>query len=82
MYVGSGFAFLGNAETLPQNQNKGFHSALIAARMNDIEPLGLGQVFTDVVPGSQSHNNCERLGFNLRAVNQIWERRAAHDKVD
>ncbi len=76
MFVGSDFAFFGNAETLLEHQNKGFHSALLSARLNDVVKLGLCTAYTDVVPGSKSQRNCERVGFSMLAVNQVWGRRA------
>jgi len=76
MYVGECFAFMGNAETAPAFQCRGFHSALLAARMNDAGELNLKVAYTDVLPGTQSHNNCERLGFRLLTVNNIWKRHA------
>jgi hypothetical protein len=78
MYVGSQFVFLGNAETRTEYRNQGFHLALLTARLNDVISMGLGTAYTDVVPGSQSHQNCEREGLNLLAVNQLWGRKSKH----
>lgn len=74
MYVGEGFVFLGNAETLHQHQRKGYHSAILAVRLNEVMKLDLGVAYTDVLPGRQSHMNCLAAGFTNLAVNQIWGR--------
>ena len=74
MYVGGGAAFLANAYTLPERRRQGFHSALLAARLNLASQLQLTHAFTDVEPASQSHRHCERCGFRLLSVNAIWKR--------
>lgn len=74
LYVGVDCAFLGNAETLPAYRNRGIHSALLVRRLNDAHSLGLKTVYTDVVPGSQSHANCEAAGFRQLCSNLIWVR--------
>ncbi|MBK7976688.1 MAG: hypothetical protein IPK07_26620 [Deltaproteobacteria bacterium] len=76
MYVGDGFAFLGNSFTLPEHRRKGAHAALLAARLADAAVLGLALAFTDVEHGSQSHANCERAGFRTLTIRIIWSKRA------
>lgn len=74
MFVDNGFAFLGNAFTLPRYRNQGFHGALISARLKFANELNLLCVFTDVQNGSQSHGNCFKKGFRALSVNSIWKR--------
>ena len=76
MYVSeeNGSGFFANACTFPEFRCRGFHSALLAARLNEVVELGLRCAFTDVEPGTQSHQNCERHGFRLLTTNAIWTR--------
>lgn len=76
MYVGDGFAFLGNSFTRPEHRRRGAHAALLAARIADAAALGLAIAFTDVEHGSQSHANCERAGFRTLTIRMIWTKRA------
>jgi len=66
--------FFANSFTFPEHRCQGFHSALLTARMNEVVELGLDHAFTDVEPATQSHQNCERLGFRLLTANAIWKR--------
>ena len=68
-------AFLANAFTLPEFRRQGFHAALIQARLNELITLGRKRAYTDVVAGSQSHSNTERLGFRIVTNNHIWIRK-------
>lgn len=72
--AGGGTAFLGNSYTRPEARGRGVHSALISARINAAASLGVRHIFTDVEHGSQSHANCERVGFRTASVNFIWQR--------
>jgi len=74
MFVDSGTAFLANAFTLLQYRASGIHSALLAARLEAAHATGLKVAYTDVEPGSQSHRNCRRSGFDLLSVNSVWTR--------
>lgn len=76
MFVHGDAAFFGNAFTLPQFRNTGAHSALLAARLNQAAELGLRVAFTDVEHGSQSHYNCEQVGFQTLTINSIWSKKA------
>ena len=76
MFRSGNFAFLGNSYTRPEARGRGVHSALLAARLNAAAEAGVEHIFTDVEHGSQSHANCERIGFRAVTVNTIWERRA------
>ena len=74
MFVCDGIAFLANAYTLAAHRAKGVHSALLRVRLSLANQLQLSHAFTDVEPASQSHRNCERNGFRLLSVNNIWTR--------
>lgn len=74
MFIEGETAFFANAFTLPEYRGNGIHSALLATRMNLANKLRLNHVFTDVEPASQSHRNCERCGFRLLSVNNVWKR--------
>jgi len=75
MYVSEGTAFFANMFTLPQFRRQGIHASLLTARLNDVVDLGLLCAFTDVVPASASHRNCERGGFRILTNNVIWVRK-------
>ena len=75
MFRSGNFAYLGNSYTKPEARCRGVQSALLAARLNAAAAAGAEPIFTDVEHGSQSHANCERIGFRAVTVNTIWERR-------
>ena len=74
MYVSDGIGFLANSFTLPEFRCQGFQTALLHTRLNESLDLKLDCAFTDVEPGTQSHQNCERAGFQLLSNNVIWQR--------
>lgn len=76
MFLDATFAFFGNSYTRPEARGRGVHAALLAARLNAAADAGVKNVFTDVEHGSQSHANCERIGFRTVTVNTIWQRGA------
>jgi GNAT superfamily N-acetyltransferase len=55
--------WLANAYTFPAARRRGVHRALLEVRLADARALGLREVFTDVVPGSDSERNLLRAGF-------------------
>ncbi|MEZ5326151.1 MAG: hypothetical protein R3F19_13960 [Verrucomicrobiales bacterium] len=73
LYVDENQGFLANAFTLPDFRNRGCHSALLQARILDARGLELERIFTDVVAGSQSHQNCRRAGFDNQTVVTLWK---------
>jgi GNAT superfamily N-acetyltransferase len=77
MFVGEGYAFFGNAYTLPEFRRSGVHSALLAARLAAAAELGATVAYADVEHQSQSHLNCERAGFRTLSINTIWTRGAS-----
>lgn len=78
-YIGENGALLGNAFTFEGWRGRGFHQALIAARLADAHELGLDRVVTDVEPRTASLRNCERAGFEPLLRQSIWERVAKED---
>ena len=76
LYVDEDQGFLANAFTLPDFRNRGCHSALLRARILDARGLELHRVYTDVLSGSPSHQNCRRAGFDNQTVVTLWRRDA------
>lgn len=65
MSVNSGVAHLYGDATLPSARRAGWHSALIRARLSAAQRQGCQFAMGCVLPGSQSHRNYERAGFQL-----------------
>lgn len=61
----SGVALLYGDATIPQARERGWQSALIAARLAAAQKLGCDLAAASVLPGSSSHRNYERAGFEL-----------------
>jgi GNAT superfamily N-acetyltransferase len=74
MYRTGSTAFLANAFTRPEFRRQGHQTALLHARLHHAAALGLGDVFTDVEHGSQSHMNTDRVGFRTATITTIWAR--------
>jgi GNAT superfamily N-acetyltransferase len=51
--------------TLVRSRGRGLHSALIASRLAHARDLGCDLAMASVLPGSTSHRNYERAGFQL-----------------
>jgi hypothetical protein len=77
MYVGEGFAFLGNSFTLEPFRNLGVQAALLQARIADALASGLTDIYVDVEPDSISERNCRRAGFEVISRKQVWVRAAS-----
>ncbi len=73
-FVGERGTLLGNGFTRAEWRGRGCQSALIAARLADADALGSSWVVTDVEPGTASHRNCERAGFEVVQHQAVWER--------
>ena len=56
--------FFGDAVTL-RSRCKGLHAQLISTRLGEAQRLGARLAMVSVLPGSASHRNFERLGFQL-----------------
>ena len=74
MWVHDDVAILGSAVTLAPFQQRGFHRALLDARVSDAHTLGLRWIVTDVEPDTTSHRNTLRAGFTQFLVQSVWER--------
>ncbi|HEX6545969.1 MAG TPA: GNAT family N-acetyltransferase [Bryobacteraceae bacterium] len=61
----NGVALLYGDATIPQARRRGWQSALIAARLAAAQKLGCDLAAASVLPGSSSHRNYERAGFQL-----------------
>ena len=65
MSVNSGVAHFYGDATLSSARRAGWHSALIRARLAAAQQQGCQFAMGCVLPGSQSHRNYERAGFQL-----------------
>jgi hypothetical protein len=65
MSVNNGVAHFYGDATLPSARRAGWHAALIRARLSAARQQGCHFAMASVLPGSQSHRNYERAGFQL-----------------
>ncbi|WP_119393947.1 GNAT family N-acetyltransferase [Salinibius halmophilus] len=65
-------AILANAFTQPLARNKGCHTALLHARIQDAIALGCTTILSDVMPESTSAENCKKVGFVSQQVDMVW----------
>jgi GNAT superfamily N-acetyltransferase len=65
MRVTGGIAQLTGAATAPGHRRRGIQSALLAARLADAASAGCDIAVVTTQPGSRSHQNVQRLGFDL-----------------
>ena len=65
MSIRNGVALLYGDATVPEGRNKGVQSALIRARLALAAAAGAEFAASCVLPGSGSHRNYERAGFQL-----------------
>jgi hypothetical protein len=65
MSVNNGVAHFYGDATLPSARRAGWHSALIRARLAAARQQSCAYAMGSVLPGSQSHRNYERAGFQL-----------------
>lgn len=75
MIVQNGVALLTGDSTIPSARGKGWQAALIGERLAAAQRQGCDLAMTAVLPGSGSHRNYERAGFQLiyMRVNLIRE---------
>jgi hypothetical protein len=62
-YGNTGMLF--RASTLPRFRNSGIHNRLLHTRISLASSMGCDLLFLIVVPGSQSHRNAQRRGFQV-----------------
>lgn len=60
------------ASVLPPFRRRGVQAALLAARLRAARQAGCDLVATTTLPGSTSHRNVERAGFQLAYTKQIF----------
>ena len=72
LFVHDGAGILANAFTFENARRKGCHSALLRHRINDAVELGIGTLFTDVIPETESRKNCLSAGFEEVATDTLW----------
>lgn len=72
LFVHGNAGVLANAYTFENARRRGCHTALLNHRLSDAAKLGLANVFTDVVPETDSHQNCRRAGFEHVTTNTLW----------
>jgi GNAT superfamily N-acetyltransferase len=65
MIVQNGVALLTGDATVPSGRGKGWQAALIRERLAAAQRQGCELAMTTVLPGSVSHRNYERAGFQL-----------------
>ncbi len=63
--VAEGIAQLTGAATAPAHRRRGIQSALLAARLADATAEGCDLAVVTTQPGSRSHQNVQRQGFDL-----------------
>lgn len=65
MRIADGIAQLTGAATAPAYRRHGVHSALLSARIADAAAAGCDVAVITTQPGSKSHQNVQRQGFDL-----------------
>jgi ribosomal protein S18 acetylase RimI-like enzyme len=65
MRVAEGIAQLTGAATAPAHRRRGVQSALLSARLADAAAGGRDVAVITTQPGSKSHHNAQRQGFDL-----------------
>jgi GNAT superfamily N-acetyltransferase len=65
MHIAAGVAQLTGAATAPAHRRQGVHSALLSARIADAAAAGCDVAVITTQPGSKSHQNVQRQGFDL-----------------
>jgi GNAT superfamily N-acetyltransferase len=63
--IDEGVAQLAGAATAPAHRRRGIQSALLAARLADAGVAGCDVAVITTQPGSRSHQNAQRQGFDL-----------------
>ena len=63
--IDEGVAQLAGAATAPAHRRRGIQSALLSARLADAAVAGCDVAVITTQPGSRSHQNAQRQGFDL-----------------
>ncbi|MFD1776975.1 GNAT family N-acetyltransferase [Paenibacillus rhizophilus] len=64
--------YIANDFTFPAYRGRGCQLALLNHRLADAVKLGVKTVYTDVMFGSVSHGNMEKVGFKTAFLNTFW----------
>ncbi|SEO89770.1 hypothetical protein SAMN04487895_11418 [Paenibacillus sophorae] len=64
--------YIANDYTFQTYRGRGCQLALLKLRLADAVKLGVKMVYTDVMFGSVSHENMERVGFKTAYLNTFW----------
>jgi ribosomal protein S18 acetylase RimI-like enzyme len=65
MHLAGGIAQLTGAGTAPAFRRRGIQNALLSTRLADATTAGCDLAVITVQPGSTSHQNAQRRGFDL-----------------
>jgi GNAT superfamily N-acetyltransferase len=76
MRVCSGIAQLCGAGTLPSHRRRGAQSAMLAVRLKEAADAGCDIAVVTTLPGSKSHENVQKQGFELLYTRAILVREA------
>ncbi|NAX20551.1 GNAT family N-acetyltransferase [Vibrio sp. V39_P1S14PM300] len=74
-FIAKECAILANAFTQEAFRARGCQTALLHARIQDAQQLGVKLVLTDVLAGSVSADNCFKAGFSTDTIRTVWEKR-------
>lgn len=74
MRMFEGVAHLCGAATLPACRRRGVHNALLETRLRDAAEAGCDVAVVTTQPGSKSHENVQRKGFDLLYTRAVLRR--------
>jgi GNAT superfamily N-acetyltransferase len=74
--VSDGVAQFAGAATAPAHRRRGIQSALLSARLADAAAAGCEVAVITTQPGSRSHENAQRQGFDLLYTRAVLVKRA------
>jgi len=70
--LADGIAQMGGAATAPAYRRRGIQTALLAARLADAAEAGCAVAVVTTQPGSRSHHNVQRQGFDLLYTRAVY----------
>jgi GNAT superfamily N-acetyltransferase len=76
MCIGEGLAQLCGAATLPEHRRRGVQTAVLAMRLADAAQRGCDLAVVTTLPGSKSHQNAQRHGFEVLYTRAVLVREA------
>lgn len=72
--ITNGLAQMTGAATAPEHRRHGVHTALLGARLRDASAQGCDVAVVTTQPGSPSHRNTQKMGFDLLYTRAILVR--------